>query len=570
VSPTSRNANIGLPGLSLVSSSNSKQGSNVSFADRFKNRDQGLFGMMPSQSTFSSFLSGPAPSYLNNPSPPGPPPDLKAVSQPRQSPRKSSRNTLSPTTVFRNESIDSDLIPADISNEKGLLFTNTLPNPPQFKEKKPPRRPPASSCSVILGTPKSPQKSSVKRKGRRSGLPKRPKGVNNPGSPSCTSKIRNRVAAINQNIATEVESGKRKEGVKSVVSAKVASPPPFNVRPQQSELSSNDSPKKPGPPPVPIRKRSKTLSSKPSKEKIRVRKRPNPPISSFKKHSGNLAPSENEVSDSKSIKPLSNSTGKCTSEKRDIKTLINVQHNGRACSSRSQFEGSKQESSDRASQPPGTSTSGSACRNPQERVAQSVKRISDDEKEYVIQPESDDAIVKRRDRVLEICRELNRGQNGTVGEILDSVTHLNGINQSLQTMLERNKIPRNISSEKLQSIFKQLEGHRLRYLGELRCVTNFLQDLLHSSDTISPSFVTDEEKEYIEEDTQKVYAKFPYKGGVRTDAELIFDGGEIIEVFEEYRGWCRGRVFGTIEQGWFPTSYVAELPESYFTEEEVE
>jgi len=191
--------------------------------------------------------------------------------------------------------------------------------------------------------------------------------------------------------------------------------------------------------------------------------------------------------------------------------------------------------------------------------------------------EEDDAIVRRCDHVAEICRAQQKVQEDSLNQLLENLGALNDINGEFQGMLERTRIPRKPIAKDLQSLLKILEEKRLQYQDAMTRVTEFLSDTLNSDDIICPSFLGDEEpdipEEYNhgEEDTVQVYAKFPYQGGHRQDVdELVFEGGEIIEMLESNSDWSRGRIYNTEEEGWFPTSYVEELPESYFQEEEEE
>merc|ERR1719419_660752 len=131
MSIASKKVSMGFPVLSDKSSSNSKQSGSVSFADRFKkNRDQGIYGMP----AFSSFVSGPPPSFLSGsgPSPPGPPPNLKAVSQPRPSFRKSSLKNL-PLVPSFNGDLSQKKVSSDFATQSGSSLKKISPNTQKSK-----------------------------------------------------------------------------------------------------------------------------------------------------------------------------------------------------------------------------------------------------------------------------------------------------------------------------------------------------------------------------------------------------------------------------------------------------
>jgi len=703
ISLTSLHGNMagpGLPSTSNWSNSKPKASTGPSFADRFRRRDQGLYGM-PSKGAMPSFISGP-PRLPRGPAPPVPPPNMKAISQPRPSFRNSNPPSLRPSISGQTHDsapsgntlllplvgrTASDKVPSDIENGTGLLFTESLPAP-IITETKSADSPlglfPTSSLRQKART--NDRKSTRKRKAKR-GLPKRSglpstKSAEKSVSPPSTSKIKNITAAINQNYenkgensfteskraspphfqmpVSSIASPEKLKGPPKFVEQKVMDrkPPPLEIqkRPPATSIPASSRGRKAGPPPAPSRKgRSQTVNSKPMPQS---RKPPKPP-SDFPNTTS--LPDGNTQEESKSfiadvrssstqskninsqntnkvvvvpgpppiISPIkgsphsSNIASRSHKENKDTVEkfpppspgVVNRQPEAvEECPPPRPFAGgppprptcnSPGSPPDFVANGPGSPPTGSiAVDSAEDHVVlgppsapailtgkqgndlpSCLDSVSDEkgadsnvqeQEENSTLEKNDDAIVRRCEEVLEICRGWQQVQEDNLNQLLVNLEELNGINIEFQSMFERTRIPRKPIAEDLQSLLKILDEKRLQYQDAMTRVTEFMSDSLNSDDIIRPSFIDDEEpdnpEEYNqgEEDTVQVYAKFPYKGGVRDDDELVFEGGEIIELLESNSGWSRGRIYNTTEEGWFPTSYVEELPESYFQEEEEE
>jgi len=668
--------NTGMPSLSSPAHSNSKPkvSTGSSFADRFKRRDQGLYGM-PSKGAMPSFVSGPPPSFLSGPPPPVPPPNVKAISHPRPSVRNSNVLLSRPSSTGFNTSLQgsntlslssmartgSDQIPHDIQNETGLLYTASLPAPIVSEAKLSGVNNLGSPTSSRTKTRNNDRKSARKRKAKR-GLPKRSglpstKSAEKSPSPHNTSKIRNITASINQN-NKDAAIGKNKESGKASLNnnrppvfgksnEKSAGPPPFvekkvtelrpppmviNKRPQALTLQPTSHARKPGPPPAPHRTgRSKTVNTKPPS--AQSRKPPKPPNNSVNKSLLVPRGSLEEKKSSATDEILSSAQFKSNTSKKPNKVKnvpgpppqgsnTNLAGNGiirgpppgpgvispqpgavsggpparPGAGGPPPGPGSNNPKSppDVSANGPGRSFPGPppaidglpprvesvVSRNSSEiasrssiDVAKSGISNAGEEKDNIALEEGDDVIANRCEQALEICRVLQARQEENLNQIIVELEALNNMNLKFQSMLESYRIPRNSIAENLKSHLKNLDSQRLQYLDAMNSVMELMDNTLKSDDIICPSFVEDEELDEQEEYTQgeehviNVYAKFPYPGGVRADNELVFEGGEIIVLLEENSGWSRGRIYNTSEEGWFPSSYVEELPESYFQDE---
>jgi len=693
---------MGVPSLSSTSTwSNSKPkaSSGPSFADRFKRRDQGLYGM-PSKGAMPSF-GGPPPSFPSGPAPPVPPPNMKAISQPRPSFRNSNPSSLHQSYSEQTQeelpfgntlhlpglaTTGSDMVPADIENETGLLFTESLPSPiiSETKSAESSWRSPTAASRPKTRT-NNDRKSAKKRKAKR-GLPKRSGLPSTRSVPPSTNKIKNMAAAINRNnydkgrnrsTKSKVDSAppfqkptarkasSEKLGPPKFLEKKVIErkPPPLEIKKRPPALTATSNfqtasrARKAGPPPAPSRKvRSKTVNSKPIAQLLRKPpKIPNNLTNTSFLASGNSQeenksvdadhiPSSTQTKNIKSQKPnkvtvlpgppplTSPNTGSPPGSNNDLRSLVADADTVVKVPPPSPGMIVRQPGAGQHGPPPGPYASGPSpaatcnspgsppnfgangpgslatgsiavgsppehgvlgphsapnfpiekqgtnglppCLNSDVSDEKSANSYGQEEKDNSAEQKSNDAIVNRCEQLLEICRGWERTKEDNLNQLLVNLDALSTINIEFQSMFKRTRIPRKPIAEDLQSHLKILDGKRLQYQDALNRVMEFMNDTLNSDDIIRPSFVEDEEsdiqEEYIqgEEDTVKVYAKFPYAGGVRDDDELVFDGGEIIELLESNSGWSRGRIYNTTEEGWFPTSYVENLPDSYFEEAE--
>lgn len=654
---------LGTPSLSKSSWSNSKPkvSTGPSFADRFKRRDQGFYGM-PSKGAMPSFVSGP-PSFLSGPlsgpPPPVPPPNMKALSQPRPSVRNSNVLLYRPSAGYKillqgSNSLalsskarsGSDMVPTDIENETGLLFTASLPAPIVSEAK--------LQEANASPTPTSSSRSKTRNKKRKAkrGLPKRSglpstKSYEKSLSPPSTSKIRNITASINQNNTDAAIGQNTASKVKSTLNnngspvcrdsfEKLVGPPPFvekkvlelrpppmeiNKRPPALTVQAASHARQTGPPPIPSRTgRSKTVNSKPSAQS---RKPPKPPNSLVNKSMSAPGGTVEEKKSSAVDEQFKSNTSKKlhkvmlvpgpppqTQSKAGLPHGSNTDLEGdtvmtgpppgpgvicsqpgtasggppaRPCAGgRSPDVGVNDPGHSFPGPPPSTGNlppgvDSDVSHNSSEMAARtsmddgkSNNSNSEDEKDHIAVRERDDAIVKRCEQALEICRGWEQAQEEKLNQIMVELDSLNNINVQFKSMLESFRIPRDSIAENLKSHLKKLNEQRLQYLDAMNSVMEFMSDTLNSDDIICPSYFEDEELD-VQQDGEEhgvnVYAKFPYAGGVRADNELVFEGGEIIMLLEENSGWSRGRIFNTSEEGWFPSSYVEELPESYFQEE---
>jgi len=573
LSIASRNIDMGIPRLLVKKSISSEKNTKASpsFADRFKKRETGLYGI-PSSSAIPSFTNSVPPSFPSGPSPPGPPPNVKAISRPsfRNSAQlKSFRQSIKASNAF-----SAGFLP--LKEQNILTESKTVPSPSGSK----------------------------KRKFKRRGLPKRPNDFKNPGSPPSTSKIKNTTRAINQNNATGRVERRKKVKADDTVSqtvdtnAKPSGPPKFNPKTISSQQKTRPISRKPGPPPVPTRKPpSKLINSEQSSTNSNRKKHPSPPSSvsknsnSFKKPSPpgvlpvNTGASQAVVKDSlpfkkghndlpKSAPPLKPSSKPGPVGPPQVPVVTNNETRPGVGSQRDEKSKVRLEGPDHLSNSP---------------LENKLSNPIGDEKDSETIRQRDDAIVKRCERVLEICRDFQRRQNGN-NLIIDNLDRLKDMSKNFQQMLTTCTIPEDLTVKNLQAILKELDEQRQQYLEAIRKVNEFMCASLNSTNLISPSFYQDEEECKNKEDYEDegvteedrpeasqnivedcillMYAKFPYNGGVRKDSELIFEGGEIIELFEENAGWARGRIYMKSEEGWFPTSYVEELPKSYFEDDD--
>lgn len=550
---------MGIPRLSTTMSSPGRRHAtkvSPSFADRFKKRDTGLYGM-PS-SAMPSFGGSSPPSLPSYPKAPGPPPDLKALSRPsiRNSVHfksfRGSHRKIPTKSIIKEDKILEEAKPAEISPLGPPTLVSSTPKLNSRKKKKPSR----------------------KRKVKRGGLPKRPK-------------------ALTDTVSYPMV---RQRSQPPGTGSKLSGPPQFIPKIIPSQHKSLQTTIKSGPPPPPSHKRqSKSLNSEQIAGNLFQSRPPNPPASfascNLNGNSDSESKSLRENQENITVLPSPPSALPVTTSRSSAASVDSPFKFGHTRARSSGIPSLPNFDCLKVGPPPAPSSSdnsigpGSALRlvksnetnSRPSAISSSDEEVGECEDSNALSEEekgsdqSDNTIVQRCERAGEICRAFQQKQNNSKKMLKEEFERFEKINAKLIEMLERHKFPAQLTVEKLESIFNQMEDQRVKYKEAISKIHQFMNITLNSDEMITASFVQDGEKNQSVEDSKEednwVYAKFAYNGGVR-DNELVFEGGDIIKVLEQGSGWSRGKNLNASGEGWFPTSYVGELDPSYFEDRE--
>jgi len=550
----SRHINMGMPRFPSMASPSPNPASKMSpsFADRFKKRDVGLYGMPSSE--MPSFDGRAPPSLPSCPKAPGPPPDLKALSRPsivNSAQFKSFRGSyrkIATKSSMKEEGIIEEAKPAET-----IPLRSPPPSPPKLNSRKK-------------------KKHLKKRKVKRGGLPKRPKGLVDIVSSPMGLTIRKEIADDSRSQTSRTGS-------------KVPGPPRFVPKINHTQQKSLPTPIKLGPPPPPRHKpQSKSLTSAQIAKNLFQTGPPNLPPSIANNSTENLhlgskssqKSQENLTVLSPSALPVTTSRSSAASENNQFE-FGHTRANSSCLPSIPDFNflkvGPPQapsisnnimgpglplqriKSEPVNSRPPITSYSDGELGECEDSNA-----LTEDEKGS---DQSDDTIVLRCERAAEIFRAFHQEQINIKIMLKQEFERLEIMNAKLIEMLGRRKIPEQLTDEKLESMFEQMEQQRVQYKEEIFKVHEFMNTTLKSDEMITASFAKDEvENQTVEvrkEEDRWVYAKFAYAGGYREN-ELTFKDADIIEVLEQGSDWTRGKMYESSREGWFPTSYVEKLP----------